>query len=109
MFLFDLVVAHGEASDEVAADFFWREGSESVVDGDEEVRAIACEGEEASFVGLEFDGDGTGLTRVGSDAVWLDRCVVDSVHEEFVGDASDSGDDAFVDADIGGIFRHGVE
>ena len=49
------------------------------------------------------------MTRVGSDAVWIDRCVVDSVHEEFVGDASDSGDDAFVDADIGGIFRHGVE
>lgn len=109
LFLFDLVVAHGEASHEVSADFFGGEGTEPVMNGDDEIRSIASEGEEARFVGLQIDGDGSLLSCVRPNAVWVDGGVIDGVHEQFIGDAGDGGDDAFIDADVGGINRHGIE
>lgn len=100
LFLFDLVVSHGKASREVCTDFLRREGSEAIADGDNELRAIACESEEACFFGLEFDGNGSGLACVGSVSVWIDGGVIDSVHEELVRNAGDGRYDALVDTDI---------
>ena len=109
LFLFDLIIAHAEASGHVGANFFGCQGTEAVTDGDNELLSVTREGEETRFVGLKIDGNGTKATSVGANTICVDRCVIDGVHEEFVGDAAGGGNDAFIDANAFGVIGQGLE